>query len=413
MNPRVLRVLIISTAITIPTSSLLTQDWPQWRGPGRDGQVAGFKAPAKWPAALKKRWSVAVGGGYGSPVVVGGKIFLHTREEGNEVVSAVDLANGKTLWRDQYPAPFEKNQYALKHGEGPFATPLVADGRLYTLGVSGIFSCFDAANGKLLWRHDHSDRVTTLKLFTGSASSPVADGQNVIAFLGDDRAGALTAFDAASGEIRWTWSGAGPGYASPIVAELAGVRQVVTLTSNAVVGVAAADGKQLWTIPFPDEWNENIITPVLWQNLLIFAGVRQGSRAVEVVKKDGGLKVREVWRREDLPMYMSTPVVADGVLFGLSNRQKGQLFALDPKNGKTFWLSEGRQADNFALLTDGSLLFLLDTMGQLTIARASRQAFEPITRYQVAEAATWTHPVLTQRGLLVKDVGKLTLWGVD
>src|SRR5918993_973895 len=192
--------------------------------------LCGGGATAKeWPKALVQKWKVAAGGGYSSPVVAGGRVFLHTRQGEQEVVSAFELATGKAVWTKSYDAAFDKNQYAVKMGKGPNSTPLVHEGRLYTLGVNAVLSAFDAKTGALLWRKDFG-RPDTSKLFCGTAMSPVIEKGLLIVHVGDDRGGKVVAFDAASGAERWSWAGDGPGYASPVVAELAGARQVVTLT---------------------------------------------------------------------------------------------------------------------------------------------------------------------------------------
>jgi hypothetical protein len=127
-------------------------NWPQWRGPDRTGVIPAAAAPADCPAMLKKVWSFAVGEGYSSPVSGDGRVFVHSRRDPEEVVAAVDLATGKTLWEQTYAAPVEKNPYARQMAKGPYATPLLSDGRLYTLGTSGILSAWEAPTGKLIWR---------------------------------------------------------------------------------------------------------------------------------------------------------------------------------------------------------------------------------------------------------------------
>lgn len=410
---KTLSSLALLIFLSILSTEAGAQSWPQWRGPGRDGHVPDFAAPETWPEELELVWRRDVGAGYASPVVADGKLYVHTRDGDDEVVSCLAPADGKPLWSTRYPAPYKKSSYALKHGKGPNSTPAVADGKLYTLGMSGILSSFDADSGKILWRHDHSRQVSTEKLFCGTSASPVVDGGLVIAHLGDDRAGALTAFDAASGEERWTWTEAGPGYASPVVAELAGTRQVVTLTERSVVGVEAASGRLLWQIDFEDEWNENIVTPVVHGDVVVVAGVRKGTLARRVRHEEGRWTIEEVWTRADLPQYMSSPVVDGDVLYGLSSRQKGQVFALDLSSGETHWTSEGRLADNAAVLAAGrEHLALLSTDAELIFGRRVASAWQPVARYKVAESATWAHPVLWRGHVLVKDASGVALWRI-
>ena len=129
-------------------------EWAQWRGAGRDGVVRNFPAPAAWPKELTRKWKMAAGGGYSSPVVANNRVFLHTREGEQEVVTSFDLATGKAVWTKSYHAPFAKNQYAVRMGKGPNSTPVLHQGRLYTLRVTAVLSAFDAKAGELRWRAD-------------------------------------------------------------------------------------------------------------------------------------------------------------------------------------------------------------------------------------------------------------------
>ena len=134
-----------------PAAANRRHDWPQWRGPSRDGSV-GAALPAQWPEALKKRWEIPVGAGHASPVVSGNRVVVIAREGDQEIVRALDVASGKEIWRAAYPAPYTVNSAAWSHGAGPKSTPAIAGGRVFTLGIGGILSAFDLASGKLIWR---------------------------------------------------------------------------------------------------------------------------------------------------------------------------------------------------------------------------------------------------------------------
>jgi outer membrane protein assembly factor BamB len=378
------------------------QDWSQWRGPTRDGATTA-QFPATWPKSLQLKWKVAVGEGLSSPVVVGDAAYVHSRAGADEAVTRIDLATGKTVWRVTYQAPFEKNKYATGMAKGPFATPTVANGRVYTFGVTSILSCLDARDGKLIWRKDYSKQTDTSNLFTGTAMSPLVDGGLVIVATGDDRGGALVAFDAATGAEKWTQKGDGPGYATP---HLAG-RKFFTLTHRSVVSAGSADGKQLWTLPYKDEWNENIVSPVAYKDLLILSGVRKPTIAVRASTGE------TVWTNPDISMYMSTPVPDGDYLYGLSSKKKGQFFCLDARTGKTLWLTEGREATQASFVAAPNALLTLTDTGDLIVAKKSPQKFEQISRYQVAESAVYSHLVPLNHRILVKDSNSLLLWQVD
>jgi outer membrane protein assembly factor BamB len=227
--------LAMVPAIVAPHAQT-TQEWSQWRGPRRDG-VAPFTPPAAWPQTLTRRWSISVGAGHASPVVSGGRVVVHTRQNDREITRAVDLATGKELWRSEYAAPYTMNPAARGHGPGPKSTPVVADGRVFTFGISGILSAHDLSTGKLLWRTPAPPAPPEF----GTAMSPVVVGSNVIVHVGADDRGALTAFDVTSGKSRWQWTGDGPGYASPVVATFGGTRHLITQSENAVIGIDPND----------------------------------------------------------------------------------------------------------------------------------------------------------------------------
>lgn len=385
-------------------------DWPQWRGPGRTGVVAGEAAPAEWPSELTKGWSLPAGEGYSSPVAAEGRVFLHARRDPDEVVTAVDLASGKVHWEKTYPAPVEKNPYAKQMAKGPYSTPLVSDGRLYTLGTTGVLSAWSAADGALLWRRDFSSRVDTSKLFCGTAMSPIRTSRGIVVHVGDDRGGTVTTLDPATGKDVWTTDIDGPGYASPIEIALHGTVQLVTMTTRAVVGVDTGSGAVLWQFPFPDEWNENIVTPVATSTGVIVSGVRQGTRALTIGRTGGKWTVTEAWHTPDVAMYMSSPVLAGGVLYGYSARRKGQIVAVDPANGTLLWGTEGRAGASASVIAAGDHLVVLTTEADLVVAQRDRSGYKEVQRYDVASSATYAYPILLRDRLLVRDASSLTVW---
>jgi hypothetical protein len=132
--------------------------WPGWRGPDRDGWVSGFRPPTRWPERLKRVWQVEVGSGYASPVVASGRVYLHARQRDDEVVWCLDLETGAVKWRQSYATPFTMGQGGERHGKGPKSSPALADGRLFTMSITGLLSAWDADSGELLWRRDYSPR---------------------------------------------------------------------------------------------------------------------------------------------------------------------------------------------------------------------------------------------------------------
>jgi outer membrane protein assembly factor BamB len=397
----------------VVTALGLAADWPQWRGPNRDGAVYGVTVPRNWPKTLKEEWKVPIGEGVSSPVVAGNNIYVLARQKKNEeVVLCLDLASGKENWRSTYPAPYKLNPVA--HGfEGPRSTPAVAGGRVFTLGISGILSCLDARTGKLLWRNDFVRQYPQPAPNYGTAGSPlVADGLCII-HVGGGIKGGLTAFDQKSGKVKWCYDGDLPAYASPILVNLAGERQVVILTESNFIGVAAATGKLLWRLRCYDIHCENCLTPIRYKDLLIYAGRKEVPRAIRLSKSASGITAKEVWKGQGPTLYMSSPVLAGDLLFGLSDRQRGYLFCLKAETGKTVWESGGRWKCGASILNATRVWLVLTTNGQLLVVKPSSKAYEPIAKYQVSDSHTWAHPVFLGKRILIRDQSTLRSFRIE
>ena len=383
------------------------QDYPQWRGQHRDGAASAFSEPDTWPDALTHHWTVEVGDGYATPIIVGSTVYTFTRQDDDEVVTAIDAATGETAWDSRYRAPHGVHQAAAAHTTGPKATPLFHNGMVFTLGISGVVSAFETASGALVWQTDAPD---SLPIY-GNPVSPLGAGELVIVHPGDY--GSLTAFEAATGETAWTATGTGV-FASPILAELGGMRQVVTVTQTHVVGLALTDGAILWAYPWESQATPSAITPILYGDTVIVGSTQMGVRALRPTRLGTGVWRSDVaWETQDVSLFLSNPVVIDGTLFGLSERASGQYFALDAGTGEVLWLGPPRQAKNTAIVKAGDLLFLLNDSGELVVARGSQAGLEPFRRYTVAHTPTWAQPAISGDRIFVKDVSSLTLWTLD
>lgn len=393
--------VMVAVVCLISGLGLLAQDWPQWRGPNRDGAIP-FSEPKTWPEKLTTKWKVAIGEGYASPIFAGGRILEFARQGDDEVAMSVDPANGKILWRQSYPAPYQPVNSAARHGKGPKSTPLYSDGKLYTFGISGILSSFDAATGKVEWRKQYAtDFKATWPQF-GTSMSPVAGDGLIVALIGTNDDGAVAAYEAKSGAQKWIWKGDGPAYASPVIVEIGGVKQVVTLTQKYAVGLSLASGDLLWRIDFPGRSGMNIPTPLRFGQRLILAG-DPGTMLLQVNKQDNSWTTEKAWQISELTMRFSSPVQKGNLVFGFSNRNSGIFFCVDADSGKTLWTSDPRQGDNAVVLISGELLFLLKDSAELIVARASGKGFDPLHRYEVADSSTYANPLMLAKGIVVKD----------
>lgn len=403
------RFLALLLSIAMLGTTLSAQDWSQWRGPERSGSIPAAIAPKAWPESLSRAWRTEVGEGYSSPVVASGRVFVHSRRDPEEFVIAVDLATGQQVWQQQYKAPFTKNQYAVSMAKGPHSTPLATADRVYTLGVTGVLSAWNAATGALLWRNDYSASVDTSKLFTGTAMSPTLEAGALIVQVGSDvHGGRVLALDPTTGKERWAWRGEGPGYASPAVFTVAGTRHIATFTDSSLVGIDAASGRALWSTPFPDEWHENIVTPIWTGTHLIVSGTRQGTHAYALSQTNGAWKATQAWKNADVTMYISTPVYADGVLYGLSIKRKGQFVALDATTGAVKWATEGREGNHASILLAPAHVLFLTNSADLVVARRDTSKFIEEKRYEVGDSETWPMPAVVSDGLIIRDSTSLT-----
>ena len=368
------------------------QDWPQWRGANRDAKASGFTAPKEWPKELTQKWSTPVGAGDSSPALVGNRLYLFSRDGDDEVARCLDAATGKEIWKEAYQVPAISGPAAGQHS-GPRSSPTVAEGKVVTLGVSGILSCLDAATGKKLWRMDD---------FAGSwprfytASSPIVAGDLCIAQLGGESNGGIVAYDLTTGDQKWKWTGDGTAYASPVMMSVGDTKMIVTLTAKKIVGLAVADGKLLWDEPFVAQGRAyNAATPIVDGQTVIYTGAGRGAKAVKIERTADGFAAKALWSNPDNGVQFNSPVLKAGRIYGVS--QNGTLFCLNASDGKTLWTSElgGR---GFASVVDaGSVLLALTPQGELVAFEPSDKEYKKLASYKVG-SDTYAYPIPAGKG---------------
>jgi len=409
-NPKM--AVIVGCMVLLGASCVQAQDWPQWLGPNRDGKATGFTAPTTWPKELTKKWKVTVGDGVATPALVGDKLYVFSRESGNEIIRCLEAASGKELWKDKYETPGVTG--IASSFSGPRCSPTVADGKVVALGVQGILSCLDAASGKVLWRKN----TRGVPKFCTSSSPIIVDGL-CIAQIGTDRDGSVVAYDLADGTEKWKWTGS-TAYASPVLLSVSGTKALVVETEQSIAAIDLAGGKQLWKTPFVIQGRGyNASTPMVNGDTIIYGGSSRGIRAVKMEKKDAELVGKELWSNSDNSVQYNTPIVKDGVVFALSSSDK--LFCID-KDGKTAWAESvgggggggGRGRGGYGNIVDaGSVLMALTPRAQLVVFKPSDKKFEQVASYKVGDSGTYGYPIVAGNRIFVKDKDSLYLWTIE
>lgn len=381
-------------------------DWPQWRGPDRDGKVAGFKAPEKWPAQLTEKWRVPLGPGDATPALVGDKLYILARDlqdTNNETVLCLDAGSGKTVWENKYAAEHVVTGPPARH-PGPRSSPVVTDGKVITFGVGGILSCLDATSGQVIWRKKSTnDFLGTPYQFDTGMSPLVADGKCIV-HVGGKTNGAVIAFDLGTGEPKWKWVGEAPSFSSPVVMTVQGAKQLVKLTAKRLVGISLEDGKLLWELPFEATQGNNT-TPIVDGQTVIYTGQGKGMFAIKIDGSAEGYAATPVWTNTAVGARFTTPVLKDGMLFGYN----GHLFCADARTGATLWSDSTSRGMSAAVLDAGSEMIALGVNSELVVFEPSGKEYKELAKLKVANTETWAHPVLAGNRIFIRDHDSVSL----
>jgi outer membrane protein assembly factor BamB len=402
----VLRSFVILLAWT---SFVAAADWPQWRGPNRAAVVTDFTVPTTWPKELQKKWSTPVGEGVATPALVGDKLYAFAYQDGKEVIRCLDAGTGKELW---------KNEYTARRASGPAggfpaarSSPAIAEGKVVTLGVQGTLSCLDSEKGTVVWRKDSTGRPPGFS----TASSPLLVNGLCVVQVGGDRGGSVVAYNLADGTEKWKWSSDGTKFASPMLLTLNDLKAVVVETTGTISAVNLADGKLLWSTNFSTRYNAS--TPVVEGDVIYYAGSGKPTTAVKVESQGEKVEGKELWKTPETSVIYNSPVVKDGLMFGLSERN--EVFCIDTKTGKKLWSQRleggggggGRGRSGFgSIVAAGSVLFALTPSAQLVVFKPDREEFKRVASYKVANGSTYAYPVVTREGVYIKDRNSVTFW---
>ncbi|HEY3969518.1 MAG TPA: PQQ-binding-like beta-propeller repeat protein [Planctomycetaceae bacterium] len=400
--------VIVGYAMLSGANGASAQDWPQWRGPNRDGKAMGFHAPATWPKELNQKWRVTVGDGVATPALVDDKLYIFTRQDGNEIIRCLNAVTGEENWQDKYPA--EGVRGPASGFSGPRSSPTVVGRKVVTFGVQGTLSCLDAATGTKLWRK--TEFQDSLPRFSTSCS-PIAVNGVCIVQLGGERNGAIVGYDLATGDEKWRWTGDGTAYASPVLLSLDDAVEIVAETAGSIVGLSVADGKLLWQVPFVAQGRAyNAATPIVDGATVIFSGAGRGVRAVAIEKQGDELAAKELWSTKDNGVQFNTPILKNGLVFGISDRD--MLFCINTQNRQTAWTSKTDGSRGYGSVVDaGSVLVALTPGGMLHFFEPSDKEYKELASYKVAENGTYAYPIISGKRVFIKDKDAVTLWVIE
>lgn len=398
------------------SASVLAGDWPQWAGPNRDFSVQGAELADRWPEQGPPRlWSRELGVGYSGIVSAGDLLYTmyrKSRTDPDEYTVALNATTGKTVWEFKNPAPLvgppAEPSDTRWGGQGPNSTPLIVGDRLYTVGSRALMHCHERASGKLLWKRDLAEEFGATYAGrknndTGYASSPIAYGNAVIVSLGRSRVGdakpgrSLVALDQVDGSVLWKGLDFDGGFASPLLVEIDGQRQLVLHVKGEVIGVDPNDGRLLWSQQMTSNW-EPTVTPV-WNRgsgILVIDG--DAARLIELTTTEGRTIPKEAWSSSKMNAVVPTPVLVGERFYGST---RTMLVSVGAKTGEHVWTERGYPLVSI-VHADGKLI-MLDENGQLTLATVGSDGLTVHSRCTVTEKYSLTAPALAGKILFIRD----------
>lgn len=390
--------------IAAATTSALADDWPWFLGPTHDGVSTGKNLASRWPAeGPRVLWRTEVGLSYSSPVVVNGRVFVFHRLGDREVLDCRDAATGAKQWQADYPTAY-KDRYG--YNNGPRSTPIVADGRVFTLGAEGRFTCFDAATGRQLWQRHLNEEHKVEQNFFGVGGSPLLEGKLLIVNVGGPPDAGIVALDKDTGKTVWQTTDEGASYGTPLCATIGGQRYAFVFAKGGLVCLEPATGKVFWRFPFRSKLYEsvNAASPVVAGDCVFISASYKTGGALLRVRKDG---CDVVWRDEVMSNHWATSIHRDGFLYGFNGRHElgTTLRCVEWATGK-LRCEQPALGRGSMILADGRFI-ILSERGRLILANLKPDTFEEICGVQLLDYPCWIAPVLANGLLYIRNEGQL------
>jgi outer membrane protein assembly factor BamB len=403
-------------------SSCVAADWPQWRGPTRDGVWPETGVVERFETRdLPIKWRARISSGYNGPTVADGRVFVMdrvTQPSQQERVHGFDAQTGESLWTYAYDCAYERVQYKA----GPRASVTISDGRAYSLGTMGHLYCLDAKSGKLIWSHDGTQEYQATVPVWGIAAAPLVEGDLVIVMIGGKDNACLMAFDKVTGREKWRALKDGVSYSAPMVIDQAGKRVLTCITDQRIVGLDPQTGRLYWEQPFtPKEMEITIATPVFDGEHLLATSFYDGSLLLKVHQDK--LAVEQLWRRrgasetrtDALHCCISTPIIQGDYIYGVDSY--GELRCLDLKTGDRLWedLTATPKArwSNIHMVRNADKVWMFNERGELLITRLAPDGFHEISRAKLIDptqdqldqrgGVTWSHPAFANKHIYARN----------
>lgn len=402
-------LLLTGALVLLPTSAFaadaIESSWPQWRGPARDGTVAGPAWPEKISGGrLTRTWRAELGPSYSGPIVVGDRVYTtETRNAKTEHVQALDRATGQKLWEVSWTGALSVPFFAKSNGDWIRSTPACDGESLYVGGMRDLLVCLDAATGSERWRLDFAEVFKSPLPAFGFVCSPLVVDDVLYVQAG----GGFVKLDKRSGKVLWRTLDDGGGmngsaFSSPVLTTLNGQPQLLVQTREKLAGVEPESGKVLWSTPVEAFRGMNIVTPTRYENQLFTSSYGGGSFLFAVDPTDAA--VSQVWKNK-VQGYMSTPVIIGGHAY---LHLRNQRFAcIDLATGKEAWVSTpfGKY---WSLVVQGDRILSLDETGDLRLIRATPEKFDLLDEVHLTDDSTWAHLAVAGRELFIRDLKGLT-----
>jgi outer membrane protein assembly factor BamB len=383
--------------------------WPGWGGPGRNQISSDTGLLDRWPSeGPPELWRVRGGGGYSGFALADGRLITMVGRGGAEVVLCLDAADGRQIW-----AVRSDDDRTDSFGDGPRSTPLIDGRRVYTLGASGVLLCLDVRDGSELWRLDLVSRFGAAVPKWGFSTSPLLEGDKLIVNVGGRPGASFVAFDKADGRVLWKCLDDPPGYSSPIAISVDGMRQIVQTTGVRLVGLSPDDGRLLWEIPWKNQYETNIATPVWWADekmIFISSGYEKDALAARLSVADGKVRAEVVWESPVLKNHQADSILRHGRLYGIHGNGTGVLKCVEMQTGRQVWVDRcvGKGTVFFA---DGHL-YVLSDKGEMALVAADPTGVREKGRFRPLSGKCWTAPLVIGGRMYLRNEKEIACYGV-